>query len=91
MKGFFDALKRVGQEIWSLVSDDGISDIWKIGGISAFVFAAFLATMTMGMINETFQLMKGGKDIAGRWIGWHCRWSRDWFHHRWNLLDGSES
>jgi len=58
MKGFFTALENVGKQIWSVVSDyEGDLDVWKLAGLSAFVFSAFLAVDTMNMI-------KAGKDVG---------------------------
>jgi len=62
---WYSGLERVGKEIWGLVSDYQYSlDVWKIGGIAAFVFSAFLSVTTMNLINVTFELMKSGKDIS---------------------------
>ena len=44
MKGFLLALENVGKQIWAVVSDyQGDLDVWKLAGLSAFVFSAFLA------------------------------------------------
>jgi len=46
------AIKWIGKQFWALVSDyQGDLDVWKIAGLSAFVFSAFLASDTYGMIH----------------------------------------
>jgi hypothetical protein len=58
MKGFLKALENVGKQIWAVVSDyEGDLDVWKLAGLSAFVFSAFLAVDTMNMIHA-------GKDVS---------------------------
>jgi len=52
MKSFLLALENVGKQIWAVVSDyEGDLDVWKLAGLAAFVFSAFLAVDTMNMIH----------------------------------------